>query len=96
MPSLDHLRDEETAKGVFGTGNALAEIANLLPSIEAEPGWHQRLVALLQQFLASHALSTDSMGPPSRLGIARPPALHTDLRGASRLWLPTAAHAPAK
>jgi hypothetical protein len=30
VPPLDHLRDEETAKGVFGTCNALAVIAYLL------------------------------------------------------------------
>jgi hypothetical protein len=35
VPVLDHLRDEQTAKGVFGTYNALAVIAYLLPSIEA-------------------------------------------------------------
>lgn len=64
IPLLDHLRDEETAKGVFGTYNALAVIAYLLPSIDAETGWHQRLVALLQTFPTSKTLSTASMGVP--------------------------------
>ncbi len=64
VPLLDHLRDEQTAKGVFGTYNALAVIAYLLPSIEADTEWSLRLVELLQDFPASHALSTGSMGVP--------------------------------
>lgn len=64
VPALDHLRDEQTAKGVFGTYNALAVIAHLLPSIEAGTDWHRRLAALLRGFPASHALSLASMGVP--------------------------------
>lgn len=64
VPLLDHLRDAEAAKSVFGTYNALAVIAFLLPSIDSDTEWSQRLVALLQAFPASHALSTDSMGVP--------------------------------
>jgi abortive infection bacteriophage resistance protein len=64
VPLLDHLRDETTAKGVFGTYNALALIAYLLRSIEDEPDWCQRLVSLVQTFPVSHALSADSMGVP--------------------------------
>jgi hypothetical protein len=64
VPLLDHLRDAETAKGVFGTYNALAVIAYLLPSIDADTEWSQRLVALLRKFPTSHALSTGSMGVP--------------------------------
>lgn len=64
VPVLDHLRVEQTAKGVFGTYNALAVIAHLLPSIEAGTAWHRRLVALLQGFPASHALSLASIGVP--------------------------------
>lgn len=61
---LDHLRDEQTAKGVFGTYNALAVIAHLLPSIEAGTDWHRRLAALLHGFPVSHALSLASIGVP--------------------------------
>lgn len=64
VPLLDHLRDEETAKGVFGTYNALAVIAYLLPSVEADTEWHRRLVAFLQTFPTSHVLSISSMGVP--------------------------------
>lgn len=64
VPLLDHLRDEETAKGVFGTYNALAVIAYLLPSIETATDWHRRLAALLQTFPTSHVLSTVSLGVP--------------------------------
>jgi hypothetical protein len=64
VPLLDHLRDTETAKGVFGTYNVLAVIAFLLLSIEAEREWSRHLVALLQEFPTSHALSSSSMGVP--------------------------------
>jgi abortive infection bacteriophage resistance protein len=64
VPLLDHLRDAQTAKGVFGTYNALAVIAYLLRWIEIETEWTQQLVALLQAFPASPALSTGSMGIP--------------------------------
>lgn len=64
VPVLDHLRDEQTAKGVFGTYNALAVIAHLLPSIEAGTDWHRRLAALLHGFPVSHALSLGSIGVP--------------------------------
>lgn len=64
VPALDHLRDQETAKGVFGTYNALAVIAYLLPSIDVDADWTTRLVALLQEFPASHALTIESMGAP--------------------------------
>ncbi|WP_035280686.1 Abi family protein [Actinokineospora spheciospongiae] len=64
VPVLDHLRDEQTAKGVFGTYNALAVIAHLLPSIEAGTDWHRRLADLLREFPASQALSVASIGVP--------------------------------
>lgn len=65
VPVLDHLRDEQTAKGVFGTYNALAVIAYLLPAIEAESDWHRRLASLLIGFPVSDALSLASIGVPS-------------------------------
>lgn len=64
IPALDHLRGEETAKGVFGTYNALAVIAHVLPSIDADTDWARQLAALLQEFPASHALTIASMGVP--------------------------------
>ncbi|PXY33758.1 Abi family protein [Prauserella flavalba] len=64
VPPLDHLRDEQTSKGVFGTYNALAVIAHLLPAIEAGTDWHRRLAELLQGFPTSNALSVASIGVP--------------------------------
>ena len=65
IPALDHLREEQTAKGVFGTYNALAVIAYLLPSIVPGTDWPNRLATLLSEFPSSHALTTTSMGAPS-------------------------------
>ncbi|MEU4362928.1 Abi family protein [Promicromonospora sp. NPDC023987] len=64
IPVLDHLRDEKTAKGIFGTYNALAVIAYILPSIDADSDWAKQLAALLREFPASHALTVASMGAP--------------------------------
>lgn len=64
IPTLDHLRDEQTTKGDFGTYNALAVIAHLLPSIDPQTDWAQQLVVLLREFPASHALTIKSMGAP--------------------------------
>lgn len=68
IPSLDHLRDEQTAKGVFGTYNALAVIAHLLSWIDTDAEWATQLVALLQEFPVSHALTIESMGAPQGWG----------------------------
>lgn len=46
MPVLDHLYDEQTAKGVVGTYYALAVIVHFLPSIEAGTNCHRRLADL--------------------------------------------------
>lgn len=64
VPVLDHLRDEETAKGVFGIYNALAVVAYLLPAIDAGSDWAKQMAALLRGFPASHALTIASMGAP--------------------------------
>lgn len=64
IPLLDHLREDETAKGVFGTYNALAAIAYLLPAIDPDTGWAEQMAALLRDFPPSHALTIDSMGAP--------------------------------
>lgn len=64
IPVLDHLRDEETAKGVFGTYNALAAIAYFLRAIDPNTGWAKQMAELLREFPASHALTIQSMGAP--------------------------------
>lgn len=64
VPVLDHLRDEETAKGVFGIYNALAVVAYLLPAIDAGSDWAKQMAALLRGFPASRALTIASMGAP--------------------------------
>lgn len=64
-PLLAHLREESTAKGVFGTYNALAVVAYLLRAIEDDPGWCRRFAALIRSFPSSHALTVESMGVPA-------------------------------
>ena len=64
VPVLDHLRDEETAKSIYGLYNALAVIAYLLRSIESESDWCQRLVGMIQTFPVSTSLSVASLGVP--------------------------------
>ena len=64
IPDLDHLRMSEDAKRVYGTYNALAVIAYLLRSIQADTTWSRRLVALLQAFPTTEALAVQSLGAP--------------------------------
>jgi abortive infection bacteriophage resistance protein len=64
VPLLDHLRTENTSKGIFGVYNALAVIAYLLRSIDDDTGWSQRLVALLEDFPSSQGLTVSSLGGP--------------------------------
>ncbi|MGH3500705.1 MAG: Abi family protein [Nocardioidaceae bacterium] len=64
IPVLDHLRSSEDAKMVYGTYNALAVIAFLLPSIDPENDWAARLAALLRDFPTSNALTIESLGAP--------------------------------
>lgn len=64
VPMLDHLRAPDAPKADFGTYNALAVIAYMLRSIDAEPAWALRLAELLRTFPKSHALSLQSMGVP--------------------------------
>jgi abortive infection bacteriophage resistance protein len=66
IPVLDHLRDSEDAKNVFGVYNALAVVAFLLPMIDPETDWPARLVALLRDFHASDALTVASLGAPEQ------------------------------
>lgn len=64
VPLLDHLRAPGAPKEDFGTYNALAIIAYMLRSIEAERSWALRLAGLLRTFPTSHALSIQSIGVP--------------------------------
>lgn len=61
---LDHLRDSEHAKQVYGTYNALAVIAHLLTSIDADTDWPASVAALFRGFPTSVALTIESMGAP--------------------------------
>ena len=65
VPALDHLRETEDAKRVYGTYAALAVIAFLLRSIDPDCGWSSRLAALLREFPTSSALTIESLGAPS-------------------------------
>ncbi|MDN5571067.1 MAG: Abi family protein [Propionibacteriaceae bacterium] len=64
IPVLDHLRDAEDSKRVFGTYNALAAMAYLLPAIDPDTDWTLRLVTLLRGFPTSNSLSIESLGAP--------------------------------
>lgn len=64
IPVLDHLRAPDAPKEDFGTYNALAIIAYMLRSVEAERSWALRLAELFRAFPASHALSIQSIGVP--------------------------------
>ncbi len=64
IPLLDHLRDVETPKEVFGAYNILAVIAYLLISVDVRTDWTQRLADLLRAFPTSHVLTVASMGAP--------------------------------
>ena len=61
-PALDHLRDETSAKAVFGLYNALAIMTCLLQSIETGPQWSQRLVAVIQNFPERPGFMTGTLG----------------------------------
>lgn len=64
VPLLDHLRHENTPKGVFGVYNALAVIAYLLRSIDDDTAWCSHLVALLDTFPPSPHLTIAALGVP--------------------------------
>jgi abortive infection bacteriophage resistance protein len=65
VPMLDHLRSNENAKSVFGTYNALAVIAYVLPFVESDTDWSSRLVALLREFPTSGGFTVESLGAPT-------------------------------
>jgi len=62
VPVLDHLRDEITAKTIYGLYNSLAVTAYLLRSIDNHSGWPQRLRALVRTFPATPAFTIETMG----------------------------------
>lgn len=64
VPLLDHLRDEESAKQVFGLYNALAIMAYLLRSIDSQSGWPAKVTELIGAFPESPNLSVRSIGVP--------------------------------
>ncbi|MBG6182022.1 abortive infection bacteriophage resistance protein [Arthrobacter sp. CAN_A1] len=62
---LDHLRDEESSKQVFGLYNGLAVMAYLLRSIEpADNGWAVRVTGLINSFPETEHVTKKSMGVP--------------------------------
>lgn len=65
-PLLDHLKDEESSKRVFGLYNALAVMAYLLRSIDPDNGWQERVVDLVEFFPETEALTKYSLGLPQR------------------------------
>lgn len=64
IPVLDHLRASEQAKQVYGTYNALAVLAYLLPSIDPHTDWVPRAATLLGEFPMHDSLTTASLGAP--------------------------------
>ncbi|MGP5317482.1 Abi family protein [Arthrobacter rhombi] len=64
VPLLDHLKDEESSKRVFGLYNALAVMAYLLRSIDPDSDWQQRMVDLIESFPETEALTKYSLGLP--------------------------------
>lgn len=64
IPLLDHLKDEESSKRVFGLYNALAVMAYLLRSIDPDSGWQKRVVDLIDSFPETESLTKYSLGLP--------------------------------
>lgn len=65
VPALDHLRDESSAKEVFGLYNALAIMAYLLESIETDSQWSQRVIDLVKDFPELPGFTISTMGIPA-------------------------------
>lgn len=75
VPLLDHLRDAESAKQVFGLYNALAVMAYLLRVIDPNSGWAARVVELIDSFPQTKYVTRTSIGVPddwSTLDLWRP------------------------
>lgn len=65
VPLLDHLKDEESSKQVFGLYNVLAVMAYLLRSIDPECGWARRVGGLLETFPESDVLTSACLDVPA-------------------------------
>lgn len=65
VPLLDHLKDEESSKQVFGLYNVLAVMAYLLRSIDPECGWALRAASLLESFPEFDVLTSACLGVPA-------------------------------
>ncbi|GHD12403.1 Abi family protein [Zhihengliuella salsuginis] len=64
VPLLDHLRDEDSAKEVFGLYNALAVMAYLIRAIDPHCGWQRRVVELVECFPETEYVSKRAIGGP--------------------------------
>lgn len=64
VPLLDHLREEDTAKAIYGLYNMLAVTAYLLRAIDRQSGWPQRLVQLMRTFPATPTFTIATLGMP--------------------------------
>lgn len=64
ISQLDHLRDDSSSKGRFGTYNALAVIAYLLQSLDQDVPWKAKIVALFKRFPEDSILTIGAMGVP--------------------------------
>lgn len=65
VPVLDHLRDETNAKAVFGLYNALAIMAYLLQSIDADSQWSQGFVEVVSNFPEQPGFTISALGIPT-------------------------------
>lgn len=62
VPLLDHLRDDSSAKAVYGVYNALAVTAYLLRTIDRDSGWPERVLHLARTFPGTPTFTLDTMG----------------------------------
>lgn len=65
IPLLDHLKEEESSKQVFGLYNVIAIMAYLLRSIDPECDWSEKMIELINGFPSSSSLTVDSLGMPA-------------------------------
>ncbi|MEE1621430.1 Abi family protein [Zafaria sp. Z1313] len=75
VPLLDHLRDEESSKQVFGLYNVLAVMAYLLRTIDPNSAWAGRVVELIGSFPRVGYVTPRSIGVPddwTSLGLWQP------------------------
>ena len=64
MLLLGHMKDQDSAKQAFGIYNALAVMNYLLHTVDANSGWPERLVNVINSFPPSNQLGIESMGFP--------------------------------